>query len=84
MDIEFNWMDNPNSADKESVENEISEILKDRDIKPCHTGAIYVTLGICGLLKNRLEGSAKCSCSKKLMTFEGGSSASNLTITEFK
>jgi len=84
MDIEFNWTDNPNSAGKEAVENEISEILKDRDIKPCHLGGIYVTLGIRGPLDNRLEGSAKCSCGKTLMTFEGGSSASNLTITEFK
>jgi len=84
MNIEFHWSPQPSSDDQETVESEVSSILQDRDIKPCHPGAISVSLGISGPLDNKLQGSAKCQCGKMLMTFEGGSNASNLVITEFE
>lgn len=82
MDIKFNWTGHPNTDDKEVVENEISGVIQDRDIKPCHPGAIYVSLGIYGPLDNRLEGSAKCQCGKTLTSFKGDNRASRLVFTE--
>jgi len=84
MDIEFHWSPQPSSDDRETIESELTSILQDRDIKPCHHGAISVSLGISGPLDNRLHGSVKCRCGKMLMTFEGDSNASNLAITELE
>lgn len=84
MNINFHWSPQPNSKARETIETEIFGILQDRDIKPCHPGAISVLLGISGPLDNRLQGSAKCQCGKLLLTFEGSSNGSNLVITEFE
>ena len=82
MNIEFHWAPQPNLDDQEAVESEISGILQDKDIKPCHPGAIFVSLGISGPLDNKLQGSARCQCGKILMTFKGDNRASNLVFTE--
>ena len=84
MNIEFHWSPQPSLEDQEAVESAISTIPQDRDLKPCHPGAISVSLGISGPLNNKLQGSAKCQCGKMLMTFKGDSNASNLVITEFE
>lgn len=84
MNLEFHWSPQPSLDDQERVENDISGILQDRDIKPCHLGAISVLLGIGGPLNNELYGSAKCQCRKVLMTFKGNSDTMNLEIEEFE
>lgn len=84
MNINFHWSPQPKVKTRETIESEIFGILQDRNIEPCHSGAISVLLGISGPLDNRLLGSAKCQCGKLLLTFEGSSIASNLVITEFE
>jgi len=70
MNIEFHWAPQPNADDQEGLESKISGMLQNICIKPCHPGAISVSLGISGPLDNKLQGSAKCQCGKILMTLE--------------
>ena len=84
MNITFQWNQKPSPDEQELLETKTTEILQDRDINPCHPGAILVSLKISGPLDNKLQGSAKCQCGKKLMDFTGGPSASIQTITEYK
>lgn len=81
MNIEFNWVPVPNPEDQKTVEIEISNLLK--DIKPCHPGAISITLRISGPLDTNLQGTAKCQCGKILMDFKGDNMASRLVFTEY-
>lgn len=83
MNIEFNWVPLPNPEDQKTVEIEISDLLIDKDIKPCHPGAISITLGISGSLDTNLRGTAKCQCGKILMDFKGDNTASRLVFTEY-
>ena len=84
MDIKYHWDPLPNSEDQEAVESEISGIIHDRDIKPCHPGAISVSLGISGPLDNKLQGAAKCQCGNTIITFKGDNEASNIVFTEIE
>ncbi|MEA1946312.1 MAG: hypothetical protein U9N83_03295 [Thermodesulfobacteriota bacterium] len=84
MNIEFHWAPQSNPESQEIVEREIFQIIQDRDIKPCHPGAISVSLVISGPLDTKLQGSAKCKCGKTLMTFKGDDNASCLELTENK
>ena len=83
MTIEFNWDPLPKPEDQKTVEIEISDILKDRDLEPCHPGAISITLRISGPLDTNLQGTAKCQCGKSLMDFKGDNMASSLVLTEY-
>ncbi len=81
MNIIFEWGEYPRREPDIQVntEVEVSAIIKDHDIKPCHSDAIIVSLGIGGQLNTDLRGSAKCECGKTLMEFEGFQS----TISKF-
>jgi hypothetical protein len=39
MNVEFIWSPKPTPETKSTVEDEISQLLLDRNIKPCHANA---------------------------------------------
>ena len=84
MNTEFIWSPKPTPETQSTVERKISELLDDRNIKPCHANTISVGLGISGALDITLQGSAKCECGKILMTFNGDNRASHLKFSEYK
>jgi hypothetical protein len=79
MNIKFNWIPEPKPNIKINIEDEVSDFIKDHNIKPCHHDAIIVSPGISGPLDFNLRGSGKCECGKTLIEFEG----SELTISKF-
>ena len=71
--IEFNWSTEPNLVKMESVQDRISDILKDSDIKQCHNGEILVNVHIFGPLDTELSWEAKCAqCEEIMASFNNG------------
>lgn len=84
VDIQYNWSSQQNPEIRDRIEEEIARVINDRNIKPCHSNTILVSLGINGPLNSVLRGSAACECGKVLLGFRGDDRASRLTLIEYE
>ncbi|MDO9305208.1 MAG: hypothetical protein Q7T77_07740 [Sulfuricurvum sp.] len=80
MKKEFYWFNEHDIEQVALVEKEISNIIIEQNIVPCHTGALKIHLDITGELDTILDGNITCQCGKELLTFQGSADAKNLLI----
>ena len=80
VEKEFYWFNEHDSEQVSLVEKEISDIISEQNIIPCHTGALKIHLDITKALDTMLAGNITCQCGKEFLTFQGFADAKNLLI----
>ena len=75
MNKVFQWEQKQEKEKEIKIEKEISKIIIDQNLVPCHSEKLFIKLGIYGPLNFNLKGIISCECAKNLMSFDGDENA---------